>query len=73
MAKTNKNDQLAQDDPRESAATNNQQSQTPPTELEEIVRHKVKIRDSDKEREMSLLAANFFAHAVKGAKGDSRL
>src|ERR1700751_4777103 len=104
MAKTNKNDQLAQDDPRESAATNNQQSQTPPytvgyclppletrfqkaksgnpagrqkrrrnvkSELEEIVRHKVKIRDSDKEREMSLLAANFFAHAVKGAKGDS--
>jgi hypothetical protein len=33
MAKTNKNDQLAQDDPRESAATNNQQSQTPPTRL----------------------------------------
>jgi hypothetical protein len=42
------------------------------SELEEIARRKVKIRDGDKEREMSLLAANFYAHAIKGAKGDIR-
>src|SRR5215467_11586961 len=42
------------------------------SELEEIARRKVKIRDGDKEREMSLLAANFYAHAIKGAKGDTR-
>jgi hypothetical protein len=42
------------------------------SELEEIARRKVKIRDGDKERAMSLLSANFFAQAVKGAKGDTR-
>lgn len=42
------------------------------SELEKIACRKVKIRDGDKEREMSLLSANFFAHAVKGAKGDTR-
>jgi len=105
MPKSDKNNQRAQDDLRESAATTNQECETPvyavgycrppietrfqkgksgnPTgrpkgrrnvnsELEEIAHRKVKIRDGDKEREMSLLGANFFAHAVKGAKGDTR-
>jgi hypothetical protein len=30
------------------------------------------VRDDNSERRLSLLAANFFAHAVKGAKGDAR-
>jgi Family of unknown function (DUF5681) len=42
------------------------------SELEEVAHRKVRIRDGDKEREMSLLGANFFAQAVKGAKGDTQ-
>jgi len=30
------------------------------------------VRDGNAERRVSLLAANFYAHAVKGAKGDAR-
>ena len=105
MPKTNKNNQLAQDERPKPDATTHQESKPPqyavgycrppletrfhkgksgnPTgrpkgrrniisELEEIAHRKVKIRDGDKEREMSLLSANFFAQAVKGAKGDTR-
>jgi hypothetical protein len=105
MPKTNKTDQLAQDDPCKSDPRTNQESEMPQyavgycrppietrfqkgksgypagrpkgrrnvkSELKEIARRNVKIRDGDKEREMSLLAANFFAHAIKGAKGDVR-
>lgn len=38
------------------------------SELEEIARRKVKIRDGDKEREMSLLAAKFLCPCHKGRK-----
>jgi hypothetical protein len=30
------------------------------------------VRDGNAERRVSLLAANFYAHAIKGAKGDAR-
>jgi hypothetical protein len=42
------------------------------SELREIASQKVTVRDGDAERRLSLLAANFYAHAVKGAKGDAR-
>jgi len=42
------------------------------SELLEIASQKIAVRDGDKERRVSLLAANFLAHAIKGAKGDPR-
>jgi hypothetical protein len=42
------------------------------SELVEIASQKVTVRDGNAERRLSLLAANFYAHAVKGAKGDAR-
>jgi hypothetical protein len=105
MPKTNKNNQLAQDDRLARDATTHQESKPPRytvgycrppvetrfqkgksgnpsgrpkgrrdfnSELEKIACRKVKIRDGDKERQMSLLGANFFKHAVKGATGDTQ-
>jgi hypothetical protein len=37
-----------------------------------IISKKVKVRDGDTDRQMSLLAANVLAHGIKGAKGDVR-
>jgi Family of unknown function (DUF5681) len=42
------------------------------TELKEIALKTVTIRDGDKERKISLPAANLLAHGLKGAKGDAR-
>jgi hypothetical protein len=42
------------------------------TEVMGIISKKVEVRDGDKNRQMSLLAANVLAHAIKGAKGDVR-
>ena len=42
------------------------------TEVMGIISKKVKVRDGDKDRQMSLLAANLLAHGIKGAKGDVR-
>jgi hypothetical protein len=42
------------------------------TELKELLRKKITIRDGETERKLSLPAANIFAHGVKGAKGDAR-
>lgn len=42
------------------------------SELREIAAKKVVVRDGEKDRRVSLLAANLLAHAVKGAKGDVR-
>ena len=42
------------------------------TEVMGIISKKVKVRDGDKDRQMSLLAANVLAHGIKGAKGDVR-
>lgn len=42
------------------------------SELREIAFRKITVRDGNTERRVSLLAANFLAHAVKGAKGDAR-
>src|SRR5262249_38075204 len=42
------------------------------SELLQIASQKIAVRDGDKERHPSLLAANFLAHAIKGAKGDAR-
>lgn len=41
-------------------------------ELKEIASTKVTIRDGDKTRKVSLLAANLLAHGLSGAKGDAR-
>src|SRR5262249_9433959 len=41
------------------------------SELLQIASQKIAVRDGDKERHLSLLAANFLAHAIKGAKGDA--
>jgi hypothetical protein len=41
-------------------------------ELKEIATKKVVVRDGEKDRRVSLLAANLLAHGVKGAKGDVR-
>jgi len=42
------------------------------TEVMGIISKKVKVRDGDTDRQMSLLAANVLAHGIKGAKGDVR-
>jgi hypothetical protein len=42
------------------------------TEVMGIISKKVKVRDGDKDRQMSLPAANLLAHGIKGAKGDVR-
>jgi hypothetical protein len=42
------------------------------TELKELLRKRITIRDGETERKLSLPAANIFAHGVKGAKGDAR-
>jgi hypothetical protein len=42
------------------------------TEVMGIISKKVKVRDGDTDRQMSMLAANVLAHAIKGAKGDVR-
>jgi hypothetical protein len=42
------------------------------TELKELLRKKITIRDGETERKLSLPAANIFAHGFKGAKGDVR-
>ena len=42
------------------------------TELKELVCKKVKVRDGNKERHVSLAGANLLAHGVKGAQGDVR-
>jgi hypothetical protein len=42
------------------------------SELREIASQKVTVRDGNAKRRVSLLAANFYAHAVKGANGDAR-
>ena len=42
------------------------------TELEELLRKKVTIRDGETERKLSLPAANIVTHGFKGAKGDAR-
>ena len=42
------------------------------TEVMGIISKKVKVRDGDKDRQMSLPAANVLAHGIKGAKGDVR-
>jgi Family of unknown function (DUF5681) len=41
-------------------------------EFKEIISKTVTIRDGDKERKISLPAANLLAHGLKGAKGDAR-
>jgi hypothetical protein len=42
------------------------------TEIKQLLRKKVTIRDGETERKLSLPAANILAHAIKGAKGDAR-
>ena len=42
------------------------------TELKEIARKKITVRDGKIERQVTLLGANVLAHGVKGAKGDVR-
>jgi Family of unknown function (DUF5681) len=42
------------------------------TEIKQLLRKKVTIRDGETERKLSLPAANLLAHAIKGAKGDAR-
>ena len=42
------------------------------TELKELLRKKITIRDGETERKLSLPAANIVAHGFKGAKGDVR-
>ena len=42
------------------------------SELLQIASQKITVRDGNAERRVSLLAANFYAHAIKGAKGDAR-
>lgn len=42
------------------------------TELKEIAEKKVEIVDNGKKRKISLVAANYMAQGVKGAKGDVR-
>jgi Family of unknown function (DUF5681) len=42
------------------------------TEIKQLLRKKITIRDGETERKLSLPAANILAHAVKGAKGDVR-
>lgn len=42
------------------------------TEVMGIISKMVKVRDGDKDCQMSLLAANVLAHGIKGAKGDVR-
>jgi Family of unknown function (DUF5681) len=42
------------------------------TEIKQLLRKKVTIRDGETERKLSLAAANILAHAIKGAKGDAR-
>jgi Family of unknown function (DUF5681) len=42
------------------------------SEIKELLRKKVTIRDGETERKLSLPAANILAHAIKGAKGDVR-
>jgi hypothetical protein len=42
------------------------------TEVMGIISKKAKVRDGDTDRQMSMLAANMLAHAIKGAKGDVR-
>jgi hypothetical protein len=42
------------------------------TEVMRIISKKVKVRDGDTDRQMSLLAANVLAHGIKGVKGDVR-
>jgi hypothetical protein len=42
------------------------------TEVADALNNKVTIRDGDKERKLSLPAANILAHGIKGAKGDAR-
>jgi Family of unknown function (DUF5681) len=42
------------------------------TEIKELLRKKVTIRDGGTERKLSLPAANILAHGIKGAKGDAR-
>lgn len=41
-------------------------------EIEELLAKQVTIRDGDAAKKLSLLAANIFSHAIKGAKGDAR-
>ena len=42
------------------------------TEIKQLLRKKVTIRDGETERKLSLPAANILAHGIKGAKGDVR-
>jgi Family of unknown function (DUF5681) len=42
------------------------------TELMEVMSKQITIRDGERERKLSLHAANVLAHAIKGAKGDVR-
>jgi hypothetical protein len=42
------------------------------TEIKQLLRKKVTIRDGETELKLSLPAANLLAHAIKGAKGDVR-
>jgi hypothetical protein len=42
------------------------------TELMEVMSKQFTFRDGETERKLSLHAANVFAHAIKGAKGDVR-
>jgi hypothetical protein len=42
------------------------------TEIKDALSKKVKIRDGEKEQEVSLVTANIIAHGYKGAKGDAR-
>jgi hypothetical protein len=42
------------------------------TEIKQLLRKKVTIRDGETERKLSLPAANILAHGFKGAKGDAR-
>ncbi len=42
------------------------------TIIKQLMNTKVTVQDGEKERQLPLLAANFWTHAVAGAKGDAR-